>query len=364
MTQPDDLIDSYRAAQKLQEKLQDSAGPSELTRRRILAYAEQLSNNKSSKDAVIISENTTDLIAKEATNTLAANDSQWKIRVFASVAVFGIAGLLMLQLSREAPDEFLPKATPSASAERSPAPAAPAIAENESKSAADKTVPAPLQAPAPPPAAAVAKPTPSIPRSTALAPAPKSEPQREQITEKSDAASPKDLETAAAKEAPEPRAEARADKAAEVAQSLAPAPSAAPSAAAASPAAASSAPTAALAPMADSAKLSRSAQAAPRARVNEAINANAKLFAAIQTKDLAALKLALDGGEDKNAKNAEGTPAVSLCVQSEQLNLLRLLIAAGADVNAIDARGVSPLAHARNRGFTDIVNILLNSGAK
>jgi ankyrin repeat protein len=116
--------------------------------------------------------------------------------------------------------------------------------------------------------------------------------------------------------------------------------------------------------MADSAKLSRSAPAAPRARTNETINANTKLFAAIQTKDAAALKLALDSGEDKNAKNAAGTSALSLCVQNEQLNLVRQLIAAGADVNALDARGVSPLTHARNQGFTDIVNLLLNAGAK
>jgi Ankyrin repeats (3 copies) len=360
MTQQDTLIDSYRAAQKLQ----NDVGPSELTRSRILAHAEHVANSKQGKNTVILPENTTDLIAKQAINTLAANDSKWKIRAIASVAVFGIAGLLMLQLSREAPDEFLPKVKAPASAERSAAPAAATIAESESKAAADKAVPAPLQAPAPTPAAAVAKPTPSIQRSAPPAPAPKSEPQREQITKKRDSASPKDLETAVAKEASEPRAEARSDKAAEITQSLAPPPSAAPTPAAASPAPASSAPTAALAPMADAAKLSRSAPAAPRARVNETINANAKLFAAIQTKDAAALKLALDGGDDKNAKNAAGTPALSVCVQSEQLNLVRLLIAAGADVNALDARGVSPLTHARNRGLTDIVDLLLNSGAK
>jgi hypothetical protein len=379
MTQPDDLIDSYRAAQKLQEKLQNSVGPSDLTRRQILAHAEQLANNKSNQDTVIPLENTTDLIAKEAINTPAANDSQWKIRALASVAVFGIAGLLMLQLSREAPDEFLPKATPPASAERSAESAAANVSENESKSAADKpvqaTAPIPAAAPAPAPAAqtqapapvaATPKPAPSVVPSSAA----KSVPQPEQIAKKSEITSRSDLETAVTKEPSEPRAEARADKAAELAQSIAPPPSAAAAAPtpapvrSAAPASPAPAPASAPAAMTDSAKLSRSAPAAPRARANETTNANTKLFAAIQTKDAAALKLALDSGDDKNAKNAAGTPVLSVCVQSEQLNLVQLLIAAGADVNALDARGVSPLGHARNRGLTEIVALLLNSGAK
>jgi hypothetical protein len=374
MTQPDTLIDSYRAAQKLQEKLQDSAGPSELTRRRILAHAEQLATNKPSQDDINPSDNTTDLIAKEAIKTPAANDSQWKIRAFASVAVFGIAGLLMLQLSREAPDEFLPKAKPSASVERSTESATATIAEKEPKSSADKSAQAPVQAAAPAASApAVAKPAVSLSPSTSTsasasasaspAPALKSTPLPEQRAKKSESASRDDLEVSAAKEPKqqnELRAEARADKAAEAVPSFAPPQSAA------APVSPAPAPAQALAPaaMADSAKLSRSAPVAPRATTSLTTNANAKLFSAIQSKDAVALKLALEGGDDKNAKNAAGTPALSLCVQSEQLNLLRLLIADGADVNALDARGVSPLAHARNRGFADIVDLLLVSGAK
>lgn len=270
MTQPDTLIDSYRAAQKLQ----DDAGPSELTRQRILAHAEQLANNKPNQDSIIPSENTTDLIATEAINTPAANDSHWKIRALASIAVFGIAGLLMLQLRKEAPEAFVPTAKPPVVAER--AAELVAISERESKSAADKSVQAPVQAtPAPAPASV-------------------------------------------------------------------------------------SAPAA----VADSAKLARSAPMAPRATAQVTTNSNARLFNAIQSKDATTLKLALDNGEDKNAKNAAVTPALSVCVQSEQLNLVRLLVAAGADVNALDARGLSPLAHARKLVFTDIVSLLLKSGAK
>jgi ankyrin repeat protein len=44
--------------------------------------------------------------------------------------------------------------------------------------------------------------------------------------------------------------------------------------------------------------------------------------------------------------------------------IVRLLVDAGADVNLPDKDGVTPLAHAKNRNFTDIITILENSGAK
>ena len=43
--------------------------------------------------------------------------------------------------------------------------------------------------------------------------------------------------------------------------------------------------------------------------------------------------------------------------------IVRLLVAAGANVNLADSQGVSPLTHARQRGFLQIVNILERAGA-
>lgn len=45
-------------------------------------------------------------------------------------------------------------------------------------------------------------------------------------------------------------------------------------------------------------------------------------------------------------------------------DILRQLIAAGADVNLSDAEGVSPLAHARQRGFTAMAAMLEQAGAR
>jgi ankyrin repeat protein len=43
---------------------------------------------------------------------------------------------------------------------------------------------------------------------------------------------------------------------------------------------------------------------------------------------------------------------------------LEALVRAGANVNIADRQGVTPLAHARQRGFADMVRILEAAGAK
>ena len=46
------------------------------------------------------------------------------------------------------------------------------------------------------------------------------------------------------------------------------------------------------------------------------------------------------------------------------VEVVRLLVAGGADVNLADGSGVTPLAHARQRGFTEIIAILEEAGAQ
>lgn len=48
----------------------------------------------------------------------------------------------------------------------------------------------------------------------------------------------------------------------------------------------------------------------------------------------------------------------------ERTEVVRLLIEAGADVNLPDSHGVTPLAHARQRGYTVIIDLLQAAGAE
>nr|MDS1297310.1 ankyrin repeat domain-containing protein [Aequorivita sp. S2608] len=45
-------------------------------------------------------------------------------------------------------------------------------------------------------------------------------------------------------------------------------------------------------------------------------------------------------------------------------HIVQLLVNAGCDVNIPDKNGISPLTHAKNSGYTEIVSILENAGAK
>ncbi|MGQ0603312.1 MAG: ankyrin repeat domain-containing protein [Anaerolineales bacterium] len=46
------------------------------------------------------------------------------------------------------------------------------------------------------------------------------------------------------------------------------------------------------------------------------------------------------------------------------IEIVRLLVEAGADVNLADGQGVTPLTHARQRGYNEIVELLENAGAR
>lgn len=49
---------------------------------------------------------------------------------------------------------------------------------------------------------------------------------------------------------------------------------------------------------------------------------------------------------------------------TQQQETIQLLIDHGADVNIPDRDGVSPLSHAKNKGFEEIEDILVRAGAK
>ncbi len=425
--QADSLVASYHTAQQALDNEASEAneagahsatGPSAQTRANILAYAAQQPHVRTENTGAD-NPSTTNSIAARAVNTAqkgqfdskkpSANDSQWKLRALASVAIFGISGLLFMQWDRATPEEkdqafstarpapaVRPKAE-MADAQTS-APVSPASGSATS-SAASTAEPAALEvAKETKDVANQAKPaqsTAQLAKKTAPPAAPQSPPlkapvikQPNQETIDSPAAGtpqqPSDIAQAENKlVVPRPTSQARnsADvapnpaPAAAPARSALPAPSAAPAAESAvaangdaafsksapSGAVMQSAPAAAARPSARAkstdAERSTNAGATPGAAPNTA------LFAAIRARDLAALQQALADGADKNAKSG-GTPAITLGAQLGQADMVRTLAAAGADVNATDAQGITALDHARGRGFSAVMDVLLKFGAR
>jgi hypothetical protein len=49
---------------------------------------------------------------------------------------------------------------------------------------------------------------------------------------------------------------------------------------------------------------------------------------------------------------------------ARHVSTLRALVEAGANVNITDRQGVSPLAHARARGYAEMVSILEAAGGR
>jgi hypothetical protein len=428
----DNLVASYHAA-VAELDMSDNVhaeGPSPQVRANVQAYAKQLAQARTE------SSNASQSIAYHASNTAAsstldaekpaANDGRWKIRALASIAIFGLSGLLFMQWDSAPQDEKdvafsilrpMPgavsrsdKAEAAAPAAAAPAPTpVPVIAAAPASSAAtDQANQAPLAAPA----QTRSKENDTQTQTQATAGAPSSAKKIKRETARSDseasatppsvADSAKDKAESIARPAtpvalPAPASPAdfaaapKPDAAMVQSGAVSPVPStmakAAPPAAPAAPVR----PAAATAPVAEANTAPRAAAAAPsalpaatRARssaYDEAYPAaapapqgglqrpaappspNNALFTAIRNKDAAALQQALNEGADKNAKRG-GTPAITLCVQAGLAEMVQLLVNAATDVNAVDVQGITPLAHARERGLAQIVSILLKAGAK
>jgi hypothetical protein len=430
--QADSLVASYHAAQyaldaETNEAGGGTAGPSAQTRTNILAYAAQQPHVRA-RDAGAGNSNTVNSIAASAVNTAqtgqfdgkkpSANDSQWKLRALASVAIFGISGLLFMQWDRATPEEkdlafstarpapaVRPKAEAADAPSSTPASSAATSAINSTNATANTTEPSVVdatkdtkdvssQTKPEQSAAQPAKKTalPAAQQSPLAKPPIAKKPGQETADSPTAGAlqQPSDIAQAESKlVVPQPTSQAKnsADRVPTPAPAAAPAPGAPPAPVAPSaPAADSAAATRADAALSKSAPSGAAMQSAPAPAAKPAARAkstdaerpayagaapssalsaspNTALFTAIRAKDLAALQQALADGADKNAKSG-GTPAITLCTQLGQADMVRTLAAAGADVNATDAQGITALDHARGRGFNAVMDVLLKFGAR
>jgi len=74
------------------------------------------------------------------------------------------------------------------------------------------------------------------------------------------------------------------------------------------------------------------------------------------------------GGDVNHVNNLHWTALLEAIILgtggARHTDIVRLLVDAHADVNLADGNGVTPLQHARQRGFTAIERILLQAGAR
>ena len=95
---------------------------------------------------------------------------------------------------------------------------------------------------------------------------------------------------------------------------------------------------------------------------------SAEIINAVLAGDVAKTAALLKKGADCNSTNEEGSSLLMLAAGSGNLELVEMLIKSGAEVDATDARGWTALFKAlfnyeQNRGFPDVVSILIAAGA-
>jgi len=300
---PDDADEQYRRASEL-----DTSRPSEATRRAVLEHAARLAAERSRRRT-------------RRRWPLAGVTLKWQA-IVGTAAAAALAGVMI------AP-QFLAPTAPSGS-QRAPA-ATPAAQEGLQKSlSSPASPPAPVQSVAPPIQAVNAPTRAPIPPSVRRAPFGESAP-----SAASDAVTTDQLEQ---------RAEANAARESSSVQEVV-----------VTGGRRVAAPTTSFSPMAGAPYRPAPAQASASPDA---------LRHAAAGGDLAALKGALAGASDIDARDAQGRTALMLATLNGQADAVAVLLAHGADPSAADARGTTPLQAAVAADEREIIAMLRRYGAR
>lgn len=93
-----------------------------------------------------------------------------------------------------------------------------------------------------------------------------------------------------------------------------------------------------------------------------------QLVESVKAGDVAEVVRLLQAGADVHARDEESATLLMLAAHAGNLEMVKTLIAAGADVNAKNEQGWSAISRAvynaeQNRGFAEVVQALIDSGA-
>ncbi len=118
----------------------------------------------------------------------------------------------------------------------------------------------------------------------------------------------------------------------------------------------------------------RSAAAAPQVRVGEMppsmqrgmqiVQANSSLRGAVQAKNAAQVRGALQRGAEVNVSDDAGTSMLIVATRNGSNEIVLDLLSAGADVHRRDAAGMTAIDYARRSGNQALVDALVRAGAR
>jgi hypothetical protein len=373
----DALLERYREANAL-----DSAHPSPALREAVLAQARAAVGHAKARGELnpeLIAEYDTATLGKGQNSSKssivpppvggrAANDTSWRIRAVASVAVLGLATLLFLQFERGTPGERELAMSPTPSAVPATAPTTGSAEQSAS------TAQSPDRAPPPASGLPAAAETPvpgQRPRDT-QAPATPTNPKvaptdKVRAEQGSSGIAPTTDHGALAPAPPTDRAVApdgaagrdrtMADSAARPG-TTGPGQPAGVMKAAPPPAPARTPEPSLAASPSPAAPAGRSADSGSPVLNGSASTASQRLLAAAGSGALEAARQALNDGAPVNALDAAGQTPLMLAVRHGDEAMVRLLLAAGADRTRTDAAGLTAADHARRAGQATLLPLL------
>ena len=375
MSAPDDeLVRRYREA-----SAQEDARPGAQVRDAVRAHAQMLAAAAATAPSPTAA----------APTRAAANQPRWKISALATVAVVGLAGLLMLQFERGTPEEKeiaygqrraqapAPATLPAPAPSPAPAPAAetssaaPSAAAGLPDRARDTAIPParstaqkpasaapararPLAKTAPAPAPAIAAPEAESSPGRSAAGAVSGFPASPPMTAEK-AITPRHAPPPAPSAAAAPRAEMRERSVAQdgaASREVVPQPQAMPSAAA--PAAA----PAARSPRVGNAASGPLAATAPGADAGSSVWLPRHLWEAARAGDPLQVESLVRKGAPIDARDGTGRTALMLAAIHGQTTAVQKLLALGANRALVDREGLNAAQQARQRGHTRIADLI------